>query len=233
MLRNESHTLATRIRAFRPGLFDYCMRMTGDVMKASALVQDACQALAESISGGGRIESSEDARAFLFREARILAAESWRAETPALRNPALAVDGARPDLVRLDELLRSLPGEQREAILLVERYKFPPQVAVHIAGFDAARFDAALSGAWQSLLKSLPPGAVPVGSSGKPSPIELIPNHPAPAMEHQMPVTNLGEIMEELASTRRASGVMRGFWIFLLVTAAAVTYYWLNHGRRG
>ncbi len=233
MLRNESQTLANRIRAFRPGLFDYCMRMTGDVMKATTLVQDACQALAESISGGGRIESAEDARAFLYREARILGVESWRADTVALRNPALSGEGAAPDLVRLDELLRALPGEQREAILLVERYKFSPQVAAHIAGFDASRFDAALSGAWQNLLTRLPPGAVPVASSGKRSPIERIPHHPAPALEHQIPVTNLGEIMEELASTRRASGMMRGFWVLLLVSATVAVYYWLKYARRG
>lgn len=233
MLRTESQTLTARMKAFRPSLFDYCMRMTGDVMKAATLVQDSCQALAESVSGGGRMDSAEDVRAFLYREARILGAAAWHADTTALRNPALSGDGATHDLVRLDELLRSLPGDQREAILLVERYKFTPQVAAHIAGFDTAKFDAALSGAWQQLLTRLPPGAVPVGASGKKSPIELIPLHPAPAVENQLPVTNLGEIMEELASTRRASNMMRGFWMVVILTAAACIYYWFRHVRRG
>lgn len=227
MLRNESQALANRMRAFRPALFDYCMRMTGDVMKASSLVQDSCRALAESYSGGGRMESTEEIRAFLYREARILGADSWHADTAALKNPALAASDEIPELYRLDELLRAMPGAQREAILLVERYKFTPQVAAYIAGFDASRFDAALSGAWQYLLTRLPPGAVPVGLSGAASPIEKIPHHPAPPMENQMPVTNLSEIMDELALTRRGGGVMRWFWATIAITAAAGIYYWL------
>lgn len=231
MLRSNSQITMARLKEFKPSLFDYCMRMTGDAMKASGVVQHACAALVEVESGGARMGPFDDIRAFLFREARVLAGESWHADTAALRNPQLVPGQAEFALVRLDEIIRQLPGELREVILLVERYKFSPQVAAQIAGFEAERFDAALAAAWQQLLTKLPPGAVPVGSAGQPGPIERLPDYPEPAMEQQMPVTNLGEIMDELDSTRRGVGI-RGFWILFLILAVGAGYFWLKRHPR-
>ncbi len=231
MLRGNSQVLMARFKQIRPALFDYCMRMTGDAMKASGIVQDACAALMEVESGGGRMDAFDDIRAFLFREARILARDSWHADTAVLRNPQLVSGQAEFALVRLEEIIRQLPGELREVILLVERYRFSPQVAAQIAGFEVAKFDGALAAAWQQMLIKLPPGAVPVGSAGLPGPIERLPDYPEPSMEHQMPVTNLGEIMEELDTTRRSVGV-RGFWIFLFFVAVGAGYFWLKHYPR-
>ena len=232
MLRSDSQILSERVKEIRPGLFDYCMRMTGDAMKASGMVQDACAAMTEVAAEGGRMEVNEDVRAFLFREARVLGKEAWHADTTALRNPRLLPGQAEFALIRLDEVLRQLPAELREVILLVERYKFPPQMAAQIAGFDVKRFDSALSAAWRVLLTSLPPGAVPVGLGGSPGPIERLPDYPEPALEYQMPVTNLGEIMEGLESTRRRPGA-RGFWVLLFMVVAAAGYFWLKRHPRG
>jgi len=233
MRHSNSQVLMARLKEFRPGLFDYCMRMTGDAMKASGVVQDACAALVEVEveSGGGRMGTFDDIRAFLFREARVLARESWHADTAALRNPRLVPGQAEFALIRLDEIMRHLPGELREVILLVERYKFSPQVAAQIAGFEADRFDAALAAAWQHLLTRLPSGAVPVGSAGQAGPIERLPDYPEPAMEHQMPVTNLSEIMDELDSTRRGVG-MRSFWFLLFIFVVGAGYFWLKRHPR-
>ena len=232
MLRNETQTLLAQMKEFCPGLFDYCMRMTGDMTKASELVQDACGALAETISGGGRMNLADDIRMFLFREARVLAGNGWHADTASLQNPGLVVGHSDLDLIRLDDVLRHLPGEQREAILLVERYKFAPQLAAQIAGRAMEDFDVALTGAWQNLLTRLPPGAVPVGSAGKAGPIERIPNHPAPVLESHMPVTNLSEIMEELEFTRRGVKLSRGFWVFLVLAAGGAAIFYFKYYSR-
>ncbi len=231
MLRSRSQVLTACLKEIRPGLFDYCMRMTGDAMKAAGIVRDACAALAEVEADGGRIGSFDDVRAFLFREARVLGRESWQADTAVLRNPQLLPGQAEFALVRLDEILRQLPGELREVILLVERYKFSPQVSAQICGFEVDRFDTALAAAWQQLLTKLPPGAVPVGSAGQRGPIERLPDHPEPATEHQMPVTNLGEIMDELDSSRRGVG-MRSFWVLLFIVAAVAGFLFLRRYSR-
>lgn len=224
MARNDAKSLNPVLTEVSPSLFDYCMRMTGDIMKSSSLVQEASRSLAELLSGGGHMAGNEDFRLLLFREARSLAGQGWYADTSILLNPAMQ---ANPNSAqaKLDLILRQLPAREREAILLVERYRFQPADACQIAGLELEDFDAALALAWQKILTALPPGAVPVAAAGRASPIELLPNHPFPGGQHD-PVTNLSEIMSELESTRRGPGVMRQLaWILAAAGIAAGIWY--------
>jgi DNA-directed RNA polymerase specialized sigma24 family protein len=177
MAKSDVRALNSVLLDVQPSLFDYCMRMTGDVMKSSSLVDEASQALAEMLSGGGHMADTEDFRLLLFREARIKGGDAWHADTSLLQNPSLQRD-ANPAQATLDMVLRQLSGKEREAILLVERYAFKPADASQIAGVEIEEFDGFLAMAWQMILSRLPPGAVPVAVAGRASPIELLPNHP-------------------------------------------------------
>lgn len=223
MPRNDARSLNPVLVEVRPSLFDYCMRMTGDIMKSSTLVHEASCALAELLSGGGHMSGNDDFRLLLFREARALAGDDWHADTSILQNPALQVN-ASPAQAKLDLILRQLPAREREAILLVERYGFQAADACQIAGLQLEDFDVALAMAWQKILTALPPGAVPVAAAGRASPIELLPNHPLPGVELE-PVTNLSEIMSELESTRRGPGVVKRI-IWLMVFAGITAGIW-------
>jgi DNA-directed RNA polymerase specialized sigma24 family protein len=225
MAKSELRILNSVLQDVQPSLFDYCMRMTGDVMKASALVDEASRSLAEMLSGGGHMADSNDFRLLLFREARLKGGDSWYADTSLLQNPSLQRD-SNPAQATLDMVLRQLSGKEREAILLVERFSFKPADASQIAGMELEDFDAFLALAWQKILTRLPPGAVPVAAAGRASPIELLPNHPFPGIERE-PVTNLSEIMSELESTRRGSGFFRRIALTLVIAGvvAAVWYF--------
>lgn len=226
------------MQTLRPVLFDFCVRMTGDLIASAAIVAKVCQ---EFMASHSEVHDGvpSNIRATLFRECRLMAGESWYAETAFLQNPGIEDSRSETlypdprtgksgsDLGRLHELLRGLPGRRREALLLVERYDFSPIEAADIGGLGMTEFDKELAAAWQILLTSLPPGSVPVTKPGIPGPIKQIPLFSDPTTSENEPVTNLAEIMDELDHARRFAGFGWLGWIwFLIVAGIVIWYFW-------
>lgn len=238
----SSASLAVKhMNSLRPVLFDYCVRMTGDLIASSGIVSKVCQGF-EASHSEAHDGVPTDIQLALFRECRVLGGNAWDADTSFLQNPGLdseklqvgSLSAAIPggtnnsaELWRLYHLLRSLPGRRREALLLVERYDFSPLQAADITGLSATEFDRELAAAWQALLTNLPPGAVPVAKAGIPGPIKAIPLFNDPVVAECEPVTNLSEIMDELNTARRFAGMGWVGWFWLLAAGAALAWYFL------
>jgi len=108
-------------------LFDYLMRMTGQVSRS-------VETLSESINGifpvADQEENFQDFLVLLYRTARSFAIEDWNADTSRLENVAYSSSDTglsekmTLQILELERVLRSLPAKQREVILLRLRYGF-------------------------------------------------------------------------------------------------------------
>ena len=131
----DMHAFADLIDAERLLLYDYLMRMTGEVSRSADTVDEVVQSLTDEI-----LEDLSDPlalRLILFSTARRFAADIWNAETPRLVNASL--EQASPteqqtedfqhlkDLHAyraLDKALRHLVGREREVVTLRSRCSF-------------------------------------------------------------------------------------------------------------
>jgi DNA-directed RNA polymerase specialized sigma24 family protein len=122
-------------------LFDYLMRMTGQLSKSNATAEEATNSVAAVID---REESLQEVLVILYKTARNFTIEVWNAETSRLENSAyLAAMNGKGDrststLIALENVVRSLPPKQREILLLHERLGFSTDEVAEITGFDTS-----------------------------------------------------------------------------------------------
>jgi DNA-directed RNA polymerase specialized sigma24 family protein len=147
----------------RERLFDFLMRMTGQVSKS---VDTSIEASNVVGAVADNEESFQDFLIILYKTARNFAIDAWNADTSKLENAAYRVgqpENAKSNekqtvlLISLEHILRSLSPKQREILLLHERYGFAPDEVAEITGFGMSDVEEVFSQAL-SIVESAMPG---------------------------------------------------------------------------
>lgn len=194
----DGRALPDLLDSERSLLFDYVLRMTGQITKATDTVDEVFQSLNEdSLEATG---SFTDLHLLLFTTARRFTADVWNAETPRLMNAALEgdVDGHEPSEKALrerqfyrplDKSLRSLPGREREVVLLHARADFDWDEIAEIMGIGSALADRTFQEAMARIERDCP------GLVGADQALAKMPAHPEPERSSQRTI-NLSMVMQ-------------------------------------
>ncbi len=137
----ESEAFEALLAAESGRLFDYLMRMNGQISRSYEIMQ-------ESLNGIRHIadqkEDLQDLLVVLYKTARSFSIEIWNADTSKLENSAYFSNAGNEidsktaiQLVELEKVLRSLPAKQRETVLLKSRFGFAEEDIVAITGYSA------------------------------------------------------------------------------------------------
>lgn len=131
----------------RERLFDYLMRMTGQLSKSADTATEATNVVG---AVADKEESLQDLLIVLYKTARNFAVDAWNADTSRLENSAYddeksgdarKNDKQLPLLIALEQVLRSLAPTQREILLLRERYGFAPDEICEITSFSMSEVE--------------------------------------------------------------------------------------------
>lgn len=137
--KGDAEALEAIIQNEKAWLFDYLIRMTGQVSKSVDVMQEAINVM---IPVADQEEELQDLLVLLYRTARSFAMDVWNADTSKLENSAYTgtdqhlQEPGILELVEIERVLRSLPAKQREVILLHLRYKFTLADVSDITGYD-------------------------------------------------------------------------------------------------
>jgi DNA-directed RNA polymerase specialized sigma24 family protein len=120
----------------QPVIYDYLMRMTGQVERSRDTLSEVGQVISNVPM---RLSDTRRFRLQLFTTSRSFVGDIWNADTSnLLNNGFLALkDPPHPklkDFTLLDEELRKLPGQMRETVLLFLKYKFDLPTTATIIG---------------------------------------------------------------------------------------------------
>lgn len=121
----------------RPRFHDYVFRMTGNEFAAR---ETMAALVAFGLAEGRRFATLEALRAALFGEARTENRREWNAPTHKLTEIREEISSQLRSLGLddLDRVFRSLPGPEREALILMNQNGFSPAVAASIIGVNEA-----------------------------------------------------------------------------------------------
>lgn len=197
--QGDMQAFADLIQAERPLLYDYLMRMTGEVSRSLDTIDEVVQTLSEDA-----VEELRDPLAFrllLFSNARRAAAGAWNAETPRLLNASLEQpphqDKNEDHYIKeyqafraLDKALRNLPGREREVVILRSRGSLEFE---HIADMLNTSADEA-EGIFLSGMQKIDAecSGLVVGPEAA---LQRMPGHPLPDRGSQATI-NLSMVME-------------------------------------
>jgi DNA-directed RNA polymerase specialized sigma24 family protein len=136
--RGDMAALEAVIESESERLFDYLMRMTGQMSRSHETVLEVCQSV-KAVA-----DEHEDLQEFLvvfYKTARKFSIDIWNADTSRLENSAYGAPmGAKPDkdfalMLALESIVRSLPPKQREILILHERLGFSPDEIAEITSY--------------------------------------------------------------------------------------------------
>lgn len=190
--------VSSQLRRDRDLLYDYLLRMTGQISRA----RDSLTEIDGALSGGpDHLPASADPRVLIWKTARSYCMDAWNADTTHLENAGLSALGelspaTSKGLVELDRRLRRLPGPQREPLLLRHRYGFDAQATAHVMGLPAAATESqALAG-----LTVLGQG-MGAGRDATATYVGRLPLHPQPPQSDQG-TQNLSLLMRDMQHGR-------------------------------
>ena len=142
-------------------LFDYVMRMTGQLSRSMATTEEVIGVVTPVAD---REETLQELLVLLYKTARNFTIEIWNADTSRLENSAYTANEAgksaknSEDFLALEHVVRSLPPKQREILLLRERFGFSPDEIAELTGYaigDVEEFFAQALGYGHPVLRSL------------------------------------------------------------------------------
>ncbi len=201
----------------RQDLYDYLLRMTGQISRSDETVDEVFQAFTEDMLES--IQSYNELKISLFVTARKFNADIWSADTAKLINLALEpLDDKKVELQRFietDVRVRSLPAKDREVLILGVRQKFAREDIKEITGFSLTEIDGALERA-QAIV----------------SDVELVrtmPSHPLPVRSRQE-TQNLSIVMRGIKT--KPVGVWSPVRIAVIVLVVALAVVWLVAGDK-
>jgi DNA-directed RNA polymerase specialized sigma24 family protein len=119
-------------------LFDYVMRMTGQLSRSMATTEEVIGVVTPVAD---REETLQELLVLLYKTARNFTIEIWNADTSRLENSAYTANEAgksaknSEDFLALEHVVRSLPPKQREILLLRERFGFSPDEIAELTGY--------------------------------------------------------------------------------------------------
>ncbi len=195
-------------------LFDYLMRMTGQLVKSEELADETINAVEFQADD---IESLQEFLVLLYKTARNFGRDVWNADTSKLENSAYAETSSKElqRLHSLETLLRSLPANERDVVLLRARYGFALDEVAEIVVLPSSDVEVLFAQGLSTLENDMTSEAQKV-----PSLILDLRNFSKP--ENQGPETqNLSLIINDFKKTHKlASNHWR--WIRLAIYAALI-----------
>lgn len=216
----DGHALAELLEGERPGVFDYCLRMTGQVSKSTDTVDEVYLSLNEDVLD--TLGSYTDFKICLYLTARRFISDIWNADTTKLMNAAIeGTDGdggtdranrERAAFRVLDKSVRGLPGRQRETLLLRVRAGFEWDEIAQILGAAPGQAEADFAAALAHVERECPGTASPEGAAAA---VARMPAHPEPVRSSQRTI-NLSMVMQGI----KAKPV--GLWSPVRITVIAV-----------
>lgn len=199
ILAGEVGALIDFVDGERLSLYDYLLRMTGQVNRSIDCIDDAIQGLHEDAIA--TLQSASQLRILLYITARRLVSDIWNADTHSLNNASLdllSTNNSNDETATrqtlsfraLDKAFRNLSGGEREAVTLRHRCGFdfaeiseimecPADVSEQLYLSGMQRIDAECSG-------------IVIGPEAS---IERMPGHPLPERTSQATI-NLSMVME-------------------------------------
>jgi len=243
-LRGEPGALDRLLDLELPRLYDYMMRMTGNVSRSSdAIDQLRHETFAKEVKQLGGGASFTDFRVHLYRAARSMCADVWDADTTHLINLALGekpedIDSGskeslsektpRPgafvdDHIRLDRALRALPPWERETIVLRLRCGFDDDAIQSIMQASKATVETNFRSGLAYIQQALKDLSITMtGASTALTMVMALEGHPLPdGTSHN--TQDLSVMMHALKESRtgRFGGMKRWFVLALVLGALA------------
>lgn len=205
----------------RHDVFDFLFRLTGQRSRALETLNEAVAAIEIDVDS---FTSYKALRAAMFTTARSFAADVWGADTGRLQNAAFDEEHARrtgsrrsdrEECLRVDGLIRMLPGPQREALLLVRSYGMTPDEAAPIVGVDVATINARVAGAleWMSAGDSSRVAALA-------DVVTRVPRHPMPVVSGHH-TQNLSVLVQDIRAARWPR-LARWLVVVMVLSAAGI-----------
>ncbi|MFW7381068.1 MAG: sigma factor-like helix-turn-helix DNA-binding protein [Oligoflexus sp.] len=112
-------------------LFDYLVRMTGDLERSRSEVFDVIQVIKKSQR---HQQSANETRSQMYRTARSFCADCWFRSPLKLLDQVYLGTNRQQDLRRIESFLDQLPPADREVTLLRYRYGFSSKEIASIVG---------------------------------------------------------------------------------------------------
>jgi DNA-directed RNA polymerase specialized sigma24 family protein len=134
----DSDALDIIISDERERLFDFLMRMTGQVAKSTEVLQEAINAV---LPVADQEDNLHEFLVVFYRTARSFSIEAWNADTSRLENSSYSVneigtsEKIKEELLDCERVVRSLPGMQREVVFLHLRLGFSVEEVSDITSY--------------------------------------------------------------------------------------------------
>ena len=210
----------------RLDLYDYLLRMTGDVERSVQTIDEVLLSVKDSSLPS---QSYDELRLLIYQTARRFNGDAWNADTTRLTNGALDHQMGEPAAIRqIEDCFRTLPGPEREALYLRTKADFEAEQVASVMGIAAAQVELRFAKGCERLVDQGNFGDQQIEAL-----VSRLPNHPIPEASINATV-DLSLVMRGI----RTKPAIRWRRLTLYLTAAlglgaGLAYYWWNTGQPG
>jgi DNA-directed RNA polymerase specialized sigma24 family protein len=214
----DTDALTAILAAERNRLFDYIMRMSGQLVRSAEIADESIGVLENDCD---QVDSLDELLIYLYKTARNFARDIWNADTSKLENNAYQAGGSKEQnlAVKVEHQLRALPPLQREAVILRERLGFALDEVAEIMMTPPSDIELAFAQGLSSIENGMLEHAQKVP--------ELILNlRPFNRPTHERPDTqNLSLIMNDFRKTNAlAASRWRMVWFLALLLGGLLAW---------
>lgn len=226
--KGEGGALVELLENERPSLYDYLMRMTGQVQKSCDTIEEVFLSLNEGVLS--ELQTFEDLRLLLYTTARKFNADIWNADTSLLENAAIGDELKGQPIDEdalldvkfqqdLDRGLRMLKPFERETAYLRLAVGMAFSDIADVLGHPQQSIESAYNQAITSIEEKTQRGREEVEDG-----LHRIARHPVPPRSSHATV-NLSMVMEGIKT--RPSGVrsIRNIVLVVLFITLALTWF--------
>jgi DNA-directed RNA polymerase specialized sigma24 family protein len=201
--------LTAILQSEKDRLFDYLMRMTGQVARSLDISEETIAVVEDHAS---EVETLEDLLVLIYKTGRNFSQDIWNADTSKLENSSYNLQSSKDQLplVQLEVVLRSIPPEQKEIILLRERYGFALDEVAEISVTSSLEVESLFAKCLGQIEAQLPEYAENV--PGFFCRLHLFPRPSADGHQTQ----NLSHLMSDFRRTS-AMADTRGVWVWRVI----------------
>jgi DNA-directed RNA polymerase specialized sigma24 family protein len=223
----DGGALVELLEGEREALYDYLLRLTGQMSRSYETIDEVFVALSDETVG--TLDTYAELRTCLFVTARRFNADIWNADTARLREAELGESVGDEDELRralqiVDRALRTLPGVEREAALLVGRLGFSRPEAAEIMSLSDTEVELREATGYQhidaALLADTSPGDTPPDGFTAAQLIARLPRHTLPPRSSQRTI-DLSMVMQGIKTRPDGLGSPLRIALILFVGVAA------------
>jgi DNA-directed RNA polymerase specialized sigma24 family protein len=205
----------------RERLFDYLIRMTGQLSKSMDTSIEASNVVG---AVADHEESLQELLVVLYKTARNFAIDAWNADTSKLENIAYESEKSAEKkliMISLEHVLRSLAPKQREILLLHERYGFAPDEICEITSFSMSDVEETFA-----LTLGIVESAMSGNSNSVPELMTKLQVFPLPESNSDT-TQNLSLVFKNLKkSSRRTPSAWLRLLLWILLVSGTVLSVW-------